>query len=532
MDKKDPKQKEKIELGSGCYLNRNCWLVKNLNNSPYKRCQYCEQKFHKCLFLQYQVISMILILFSFGIFFFIDKSISTAAVMIVFLLVIVYGYFFNNSTEKIIKSNFLEKKSKEALRELSDQLEERVSDQTKDIKEKNEHLQELLNMKGDFLRVVNHQLNTPLSIMRSAFSMMEEDSIPIDKGMEIASKGLSRMASTISEFWDAFELEGQTIKMNIEPVDIEKIINTMIEEKKNLRLAIDRKIKIKINKPKFKIPLVLCDLKKIVHVVSNLLDNAIFYTSKGSVSVDLMIFEKNKKKYLKVLVSDTGAGIGEDDKKRLFTKFYRGSQATGLNPDGSGLGLYIAKKVIEDSGGKLILEKTKLGKGTTFSFSLPVAKKEDSHLNVNSSEEKQIEFVSGNKNTNRSILLIEDESNIVDLYHIYFKHNGYNFYSTQSVEGAIDMAQNKKIDIVLLDIIIPKKEKDGAVNVVAEQGYNFLAELKKNPKTKNIPVVMFTNLNTEKDRKKSAEMGASGYIFKGGTAPKELLKEIEKILSK
>lgn len=514
-------------IGRDSYLNQNCWLVKNLNYSPYKRCQYCELKFHKCLFLQYQVISMVLICLAFLLLFLVDKNISVSVIMVIFTLVIVYGYFFNNSTEKIVKANFFEKEAKENLKELSNKLEDRVVEQTKDINEKKEHLQELLNMKSDFLRTVNHQLNTPLSIMKSAFAMMEDKSLPIDKGVEIASNGLERMSSTISEFWDAFELEGQKITMNLVETDIEKIIKDMIEEKKNLKLTSSSKLKIKLNKTSFPIPKVLCDQKKITHVVSNLLDNAVFYTSNGSVEVGFEEIKKDKKEYLKVLISDTGAGISKEDQKKLFKKFSRGSVATSLHPDGSGLGLYIAKSIVEDSGGELKLENSKIGKGTTFSFILQISKWDDKKENNSDIPQEQIE--SKNQKTNKySVLFIEDEKSIVDLYKIYFEKHEYKFYSTYDLEEAKNILRSNKIDVVVLDIIIRKKENNGMINVVAEQGYEFLKDIKKDDKIKNIPVIVFTNLNTDKDREKSKKLGASSYLFKGNAKPKDLIDAIEK----
>lgn len=531
MENKDQKQNEQKLVGDNCYLNKNCWLVKNLNYSPYKRCQYCDFKFHKCLFLHYQVISLALITLCISLFWIFDKRVSTISIVVIFILVIVYGYFFNNSTEKIVRASFFEKKMKEELKDLSQDLEKKVDEQTRDIKKKNQYLEELLNMKGDFLRIVNHQLNTPLSIMRNAFSMMEDGSLPRDKGMEIANNGLVRMASTISDFWDAFELEGQKIKMNIEPIDIEKVVDQLIEEKKHLKLAIDRKLEISVDKPSFKIPLVLCDPKKMLHVISNLLDNAIFYTAQGSVTVRYEISEKNKKSFLKVLVCDTGSGISPEDQKRLFTKFHRGSSASGLNPNGSGLGLYIAKRILEDCSGKLGLEESIPGKGTKFGFCLPVAKESEASLSKVDAKKKEKQEKKESKITKRSILLIEDEVNIVDLYKIYFENKGYEFSSTQDLDEAINIVKKKKIDVVLLDIIIPEKEKDGAINVVSEQGYVFLERLKKEKLASRTKVIMFTNLNTEKDKKKAMDLGASGYIFKGGTAPSDLLKEIDKILT-
>lgn len=154
-------EEKKEEIGKDCYLNRNCWLVSNLQYPPYKRCQYCELRFHKCLFLQYQIITLITVCFSFFLILFFDHEMTPSVIFVIFVMITIYAYFFNNSTEKIIRSHFLEKQAKNELKELSDKLEDKVQEQTKDIRMQNEHLEELLNMKSEFLRTVNHQLNTP-----------------------------------------------------------------------------------------------------------------------------------------------------------------------------------------------------------------------------------------------------------------------------------------------------------------------------------------------------------------------------------
>jgi signal transduction histidine kinase len=289
-------------------------------------------------------------------------------------MIIVYGYYFNSSTEKIIKSNYLEKKARNELKEFSDKLEEKIQEQTRDIREKNAHLEELLSMKSDFLRTVNHQLNTPLTIMKNAFSMIKDKSLPVEKGLEIAGHGLDRMSSTIEDFWSAFELEEQNIPTELKETDLEKIVKSIIEEKKKMEIAITRKLKIRYIKPDFEVPKVLCAEKKIPHVVSNLLDNAVYYTQKGTIKVWFEKIKKGRKEYLKTFISDTGEGIPKEEKEKIYEKFYRGETTSSINPNGSGLGLYIAKNIVEDNNGELRLEKSEVGKGSTFSFTLEVSK--------------------------------------------------------------------------------------------------------------------------------------------------------------
>lgn len=259
-------------------------------------------------------------------------------------------------------------------------LKQKVEKQTADIEEKSKYLEELLSMKSDFLRVVNHQLNTPLSVMRGYFSMLDEGSYTAKKALPAIKGGLERISQTVADFWDAYELEGERMRMEQQQVDITDVVNKLIPEKKNMPIARQRKLRISIKKPGFKVPTVWCDYKKIAHVISNLLDNAIYYTYKGSVTVE---YEMEGDKYLKINVKDTGAGISKEDAKKLFQKFSRGKTALGMHPDGSGLGLYIARKIVEGNDGELTVFSKGEGKGSTFSFTVPIYKNQKNNKSNN-----------------------------------------------------------------------------------------------------------------------------------------------------
>ena len=125
------------------------------------------------------------------------------------------------------------------------------------------------------------------------------------------------------------------------------------------------------------------------------------------------------------------------------------------------------------------------------------------------------------------ILFIEDERNLVDIYHDFFIANGYDFLSTKNIEEALAVTAFEQPDAVLLDIIIPTPE-----NTIAEQGYDYLEAVKKNAKTKNVPIIVFTNLNTAKDRKKCKSMGAAAYIFKRDCTPREVMEAVAKVIKK
>lgn len=125
------------------------------------------------------------------------------------------------------------------------------------------------------------------------------------------------------------------------------------------------------------------------------------------------------------------------------------------------------------------------------------------------------------------IIFVEDEKAIVDMYHDIFEQEGYDFMSTMDIKEALANTEFEQPDLVLLDIIIPTPD-----NTMAEQGYDYLAAVKKNPKTKDIPVVVFTNLDTPQDRQKCRDLGAAAYMFKRECTPREVVDTVAGIIER
>lgn len=125
------------------------------------------------------------------------------------------------------------------------------------------------------------------------------------------------------------------------------------------------------------------------------------------------------------------------------------------------------------------------------------------------------------------ILFIDEEKSLVDIYRDFFANNGHDLITTYNIEKALEMSELESPDIVLLDIVIPKPE-----NVIAEQGYDYLRQVKSNSKTKDIPVIVFSNLDTPQDREKCRDLGASAFIFKRDCSPKEVLNTIEEVIKR
>jgi histidine kinase len=136
-----------------------------------------------------------------------------------------------------------------------------------------------------------------------------------------------------------------------------------------------RKLQLVFEKPKEAFPIINADKEKLRQVINNFVDNAIKYTQKGKVVVSL----SKTKKDLIVKVTDTGRGIATDQTENIFKKYDRGKTAA-RNSSGLGLGLYVAKVVIEQHGGKIWAESKGEGKGSSFIFTIPIDTKLESNV--------------------------------------------------------------------------------------------------------------------------------------------------------
>lgn len=250
-------------------------------------------------------------------------------------------------------------------------LEAKVAKQTKDIRAKNEHLEKLLALRSEFLDIASHQLRTPVSVIRGVLSMIEEGSIPKDKEkyfLRGAIEKSTKLGEIINDLLRASEMDSDKFILKIVPVDLNVVFKKIIEDK--TRSALIREIDLKFDLPQPLLPQVLGDERYIEHAIVNLINNSLQYTKAGYVKVSTEITSS----HLIIRVEDTGIGIPANDVPNLFGKFRRGGNAVEAYADGSGLGLFIIKKIIDAiPGASVKVEKTELGKGTTMALELPLA---------------------------------------------------------------------------------------------------------------------------------------------------------------
>lgn len=235
----------------------------------------------------------------------------------------------------------------------------------------NKHLQELDRAKSEFVSIASHQLRTPMTGIKGYLSMMTDgDFGPLDpKHVEILRNLLAesdRMIRLINQFLNVSKIEAGKFTYEKKPVRLDALVRKQVNELR--KAATDKKLKLEFKAPKKSFPETLADPDKLEDVVLNLIDNAIKYTASGEIEVSLDSTAKD----IAFAVKDTGIGIKKRDAGELFSKFMRGSGIAQIHPDGSGLGLFIAKSIVDAHGGKIWAESAGEGKGSTFRFTIPI----------------------------------------------------------------------------------------------------------------------------------------------------------------
>ncbi len=227
------------------------------------------------------------------------------------------------------------------------------------------------NMKTEFVSISAHQLRTPLSAIKWTLRMLLDGDLGAisekqKEFLEKTYKSNERMITLINDLLNVTRIEEGRYVFKVFLFDIEEIcqsiVNSFQEEAKQ------KDIKLVLKKPGEKLPRIKLDNEKISLAIQNLVENAIRYSpSNGEVTVSL----RRANMSIELCVRDTGIGIPGDQLDRVFSKFFRGANVMRIDTEGTGLGLYIAKNIIEAHKGRIWFE-SKEGEGSTFCFKLPI----------------------------------------------------------------------------------------------------------------------------------------------------------------
>jgi len=360
--------------------------------------------------------------------------------------------------------------------------------------------------KSEFLSSMSHELRTPMNAILSLTKLMLIDtesnklSDHHKKNLNEVIHAADHLLLLINEVLDLSKIESSTFELNLQKENMIHILDECFELIEPLLKS--SSIDLINNIDHDKSIIVSVDRVKVKQVVLNLLSNAIKYNRQGgSISVDCDLSESE----IKLSVSDTGAGLTEDQIDRLFVPFDR-LGADRKKIEGTGIGLVISKNLIEKMNGSIGC-KSNYGKGSVFWITLPVGEVSGLIDNIEHKIDENLgKTIIQNQEPNDeyTILYIEDDlTNIIIVEQLINLKNDIVLLKAETGQQGLDIFYNKQPDLILLDINLPDMS-----------GLEIAKELKQQEKYSSIPIIALSANAMTDDVKKGREAGVDGYMLK------------------
>jgi PAS domain S-box-containing protein len=306
--------------------------------------------------------------------------------------------------------------------------------------------------KGDFISMVSHEIRTPLNAILAVAHLLgsTELSAQQQKLVRILRSSCEGLLDLINEILDLSKIESGKLSLEERPFDLRQVVEGVASgqrvktEEKGLALEVHMDDRLPSS--------LLGDPVKIGQVLTNLAGNAVKFTAKGSVTLDLRVLERTPEAVsVELRVTDTGIGIEKERLPHIFDDFTQASYEIGMKYGGTGLGLSIAKRLVEMHGSRLEVE-SEPGRGTTFSFVLRLKLAEPAPAAGETGEERQA--LRGLRT-----LVVDDNAINVFVLTAFLEHWGVEFDVVVNGREAVESVQRSSYDLVLMDLRMP--EMDG-----------------------------------------------------------------------
>jgi signal transduction histidine kinase/CheY-like chemotaxis protein/class 3 adenylate cyclase/Flp pilus assembly protein TadD len=415
----------------------------------------------------------------------------------------------------------------------------RISRQEKDLKKERdivERLKQIDYLKDQFLANTSHELRTPLSgIIGLSESLIDgvAGRLPGEalQNIHLIRTSGKRLSNLVNDILDFSKLKNKDIKLHRGPVDMHAVTDMVIMISRPL---IAGKQLLLVNDIGDNLPYAYADEDRIQQILYNLIGNAIKFTDKGEIRISGNI-QGNE---ISISVSDTGIGIPEDKLNAIFTSFEQVDSSDTRRYEGTGLGLTITKQLIELHQGGIFVE-SKQGKGSTFTFTLPVSQ---SHDEINTDQqpggeisslmndiEYDLQVSDGTEalkewkttepdkfNENARILIVDDEPVIRRVLENQLRLGGYEVLQASSGAEALAMIKEMKLpDLIILDIMMPRMS-----------GYEVCENIRQRFGPSTLPILLLTAKNRVSDLVHGLSVGANDYISKP-FSKEELLSRVK-----
>lgn len=327
---------------------------------------------------------------------------------------------------------------------------------------------QLNNMKADFISTVSHELRTPLTAIKGSLSLIEIDPNNSSNDsnihlMTIAKKNIDRLLFLVNDILDIEKANSGELKLNLQDTSINQLVTDAANQMTHYASQFNTHIRLNLNKRDIFSNI---DQQRITQAILNILSNAIKYSPEGGT---VTITTETVGESIKILVSDEGKGIPEDMKDRIFDKFTQITSTPKNKIGGSGLGLSIAKILVEKHGGKIGISNTS-DKGCTFYIELNI---------IDSPIHRLIDAAQSQSNENKNVLVIEDDIPTAKHLRILLQQLGYQVTNAYSIKQAREFVENNHYNLITVDVMLPD-----------QNGLSFVREI--NMRDSKIPVFVIS----------------------------------------
>ncbi|WP_242203562.1 tetratricopeptide repeat protein [Aestuariivivens insulae] len=387
-------------------------------------------------------------------------------------------------------------------------------------------LKQIDRLKDQFLANTSHELRTPLNGIIGLSESLKDGVAGKMSGKAIENLDMivnsgKRLSNLVNDILDFSKLKNRDLALSIQAVDIFPIADLVLKVSGTLAKGKDLKLVNSISKD---IPLVEADENRLQQILYNLVGNAIKFTQCGMVEIQA----KEESGFLKVFVSDTGIGIPKDKFDAIFKSFEQADGSTERAYGGTGLGLAVTKQLVELHGG-IINVDSEVGKGTTFSFTLPLSNESKTGVAIEKTEDKaqniQNNIVYENNEeevethvpiSDLTILIVDDEPINRRVLENHLTVAGYKVVEVGTGKEALELiSKGHFFDLILLDIMMPNMS-----------GYEVCETIRKTYSTSELPIVLLTAKNRVSDLVTGFNVGANDYLTKP-FSKNELLSRIK-----
>jgi len=383
---------------------------------------------------------------------------------------------------------------------MSGEIDRRVQERTEALEDRCREMRKLDELKDNFLSSVSHELRTPLTSIRS-FSeiLLQYDDVDAEDRREflhIINLESERLTRLINDVLDLSRIESGNMVWHDDLISLKQVVLDAVKlqdpsiRKKSLCCELDIPDDL---------PLVFCDRDRIHQVVTNVLSNAVKFSPPGG-KIRVLAHRdwsrglEDATEFVRVSVSDQGRGILAEDQDRIFHKFRQATEDTLTEkPEGTGLGLPICREIVSRYKGEIGV-RSEFGKGSTFSFTLPL-----STLSVCETVRARPEdAVQGWKG--KTILVVDDNRNVRRVLRYQFQKRGYTVLEASGGLEAIDLMRTAPIDLITLDLMMPTMS-----------GYDVLKMIREDPATRDTPILV---ISVVEDREAGLLLGANDCLGK------------------